>query len=88
VRVEVAAAMATEEISRRVQDVIATSLKLEPDQVKPEASFKDDLDVDSLDVIEMAVAMEKEFGIQVPDEALPKIKTVQDVIDYVESRAS
>jgi acyl carrier protein len=75
--------MTSEEIAEKVQDVIAASLKLERSQVRPEASFKADLATDSLDVIEMALAVEKEFGIHFPDEALPQIKTVQDAIDYV-----
>jgi len=75
--------MATEDIAQRVQDVIAASLKLERSSVRPEASFKADLVTDSLDVIEMALAMEKEFGVHVPDEVLPQMKTVQDAIDYI-----
>ena len=80
--------MTSEELSEKVQDIIAASLKLERGEVRPEVSFKADLDADSLDVIEMALAMEKEFGIRLPDEALPQIKTVQDAIDYVASHVS
>jgi acyl carrier protein len=80
--------MASEEISERVQGVIAASLGVERGEVRPESSFKADLGTDSLDVIEVALAVEKEFGVHVPDEALPAIKTVQDAIDYVASRVS
>ncbi len=81
-------AMASEELSERVQGVVAASLGVERGEVKPESSFKGDLGTDSLDVIEVALAMEKEFGIHVPDEELPAIKTVQDAIDYVATRVS
>jgi acyl carrier protein len=78
--------MTCDDISERVQSVVAESLKLERGEVRPESAFKADLDTDSLDVIEVALAIEKEFGIHVPDEVLPTIKTVQDAIDYVKSR--
>ena len=53
--------------------------------VVPEASFTDDLDIDSLSMVEVAVAAEERFGVKIPDEALAKLKTVQDAIDFIKS---
>jgi acyl carrier protein len=77
--------MASLELARKVQDVIAASLELDPTQIRPDRSFRGDLATDSLDVIEVVFAFEREFGIDVPDEAIPSIRTVQDAIDYVAS---
>lgn len=74
--------MATEEIVRRVKDLIAESLGVNPTEVVPDASFIDDLGADSLDIVELVMAIEKEFGIEIPDEDAEKITTVQNAIDY------
>ena len=58
------------------------------DKVKPEASFVDDLGADSLDVVEMVMALEEEFEIEIPDEDAEKLVKVQDVVDYVDKSAS
>ncbi|MDP2306355.1 MAG: acyl carrier protein [Pseudomonadota bacterium] len=79
--------MATEEIVRRVKDLIAESLGVNPTEVIPDASFIDDLGADSLDIVELVMAIEKEFGIEIPDEDAEKISTVQDAVDYIQHKA-
>lgn len=73
-------------IEEKVVEIIAQKLNLSKDQVKPEASFVDDLGADSLDLVELVMAMEEAFGMEVPDEDAEKLRTVKDVIDYVKSR--
>ena len=70
-------------IEERVKEIVANQLGVEPNEVVPEASFVDDLGADSLDLVELIMAMEEEFGIEVPDEDAEKIRTVQDTIDYL-----
>jgi acyl carrier protein len=79
--------MATEETVRRVKDLIAESLGVNPTEVVPDASFIDDLGADSLDIVELVMAIEKEFGIEIPDEDAEKISTVQDAVDYIHNKA-
>ena len=79
--------MATEEIVRRVKDLIAESLGVNPTEVVADASFIDDLGADSLDIVELVMAIEKEFAIEIPDEDAEKISTVQDAIDYIHNKA-
>jgi len=67
----------------KIKDLIAESLGANPSEVVPEASFIDDLGADSLDIVELVMAIEKEFGIEIPDEHAEKIATVQDAIDYI-----
>ncbi len=76
-----------QDIVRRVKDLIAESLGVSNDEVKPEASFIDDLGADSLDIVELVMAIEKEFKIEIPDEDAEKITTVQDAIDYISNKA-
>ena len=73
-------------IEEKVIDIIAEKLNLSKDQIKPEASFVDDLGADSLDLVELVMAMEEAFGMEVPDEDAEKLRTVKDVIDYVKSK--
>ncbi|QER42420.1 acyl carrier protein [Thermodesulfobacterium sp. TA1] len=73
-------------VEEKVIDIIAQKLNLSKDQVKPEASFIEDLGADSLDLVELVMAMEEAFGMEVPDEDAEKLRTVQDVIDYVKSK--
>ncbi|MEN9787652.1 MAG: hypothetical protein RLZZ299_2916 [Pseudomonadota bacterium] len=80
--------MASEEIVRRLVQLIAHSLRVNPADVKPAASFIDDLGADSLDIVELVMAIEKEFGIEIPDEDAERIATVQDAIDYIADKAS
>lgn len=75
------------DILEKVKEIIVDQLGVEPDQVTSEASFVEDLGADSLDTVELIMAFEEEFGVEIPDEEAEKIKSVQDVIDYVESNS-
>ena len=65
-----------------LRDVIVEELDVAAEEVTPEASFIDDLGADSLDLFEMVMSIEDEFGVAIPNEELSNIKTVQDVLDY------
>jgi acyl carrier protein len=71
------------EVAEKVKTIIVDQLGLSPEQVKPEASFIKDLGADSLDIVELVMAMEEEFEIEIPDEEAEKIKTVQNAVDYI-----
>ncbi len=73
-------------INPKVKDIIVEQLNVDPDKVKPEASFIDDLGADSLDIVELVMAMEEEFDLEIPDEDAEKLKTVQDVASYLEGK--
>ncbi|MDH4227402.1 MAG: acyl carrier protein [Deltaproteobacteria bacterium] len=75
--------MATE---TRVKKIIAEQLNVSEDEVKPGASFMDDLGADSLDIVEMVMALEEEFSVEIPDEDVEKIKTVGEVVSYIEKK--
>ena len=68
----------------KVRDIVVDQLGVEPDEVAIESTFIDDLGADSLDIVELIMAFEEEFGIDIPDEAAEKIKTVQDVVSYID----
>nr|WP_320051053.1 acyl carrier protein [uncultured Desulfuromonas sp.] len=70
-------------IEERVQKIVAEQLGVEEEQVTPEASFMDDLGADSLDTVELVMALEEEFDIEISDEDAEKIQTVKDAISYV-----
>ncbi len=72
-----------EQILATIRDRIVEQLNVEPEQVTPEASFEDDLGADSLDLVELIMALEEEFGISIPDEDAEKIKTVGDAVAYI-----
>lgn len=72
----------------KVKEIIVEQLSVAAEDVVPEASFVDDLGADSLDLVEMIMAMEEAFGISIEDEDAEKIKTVKDAIDYVAANAS
>ncbi|MGM0413819.1 MAG: acyl carrier protein [Bacillota bacterium] len=73
------------DLFERVRNLIVEELAVDPDEVTVEASFIDDLGADSLDVVELVMALEEEFDIEIPDEDAEKIETVQDAIDYLEA---
>jgi acyl carrier protein len=75
-------------IEDKVKEIIVDQLGVEIGQVKPEASFIDDLGADSLDTVELVMAFEEEFELEIPDEDAGKIKTVGDAITYIKSKAS
>ena len=76
--------MADKPIDQRVRDIIVEQLGVKPDQVTAEAKFIEDLGADSLDTVELIMALEEEFGIEVPDEQAEKLLNVGDVIKYIE----
>jgi acyl carrier protein len=76
----------TEEIMEKISKVIIEKLGVKEDQVAPEATFVDDLGADSLDQVELIMALEDAFDIEIPDEEAEKLKKVQDVIDYVQNK--
>ena len=68
----------------RVKKIVVEHLGVEEDKVTPDASFIDDLGADSLDIVELVMAFEEEFGVEIPDDAAEKITTVKDAIDYID----
>ena len=70
----------------KMKEMIADQLSVDEDKITLESNFKDDLDADSLDLFELVMAFEEEFDVEIPDEDAQKIKTVKDVIDYIESK--
>lgn len=75
-------------VQDKVKSIIAEQLGVKPEEVVPEASFIDDLGADSLDTVELVMALEEEFGIEIPDEDAEKITTVGDAIKYIEEKSS
>ena len=71
------------DVQAKVKDIIVQQLGVDLDKVTTEASFVDDLGADSLDVVELVMAFEEEFGVEIPDEAAEKIATVKDAVDFL-----
>lgn len=76
--------MSDNSIEEKVKDIIVEQLSVNAEQVNPDAKFIEDLGADSLDTVELVMAFEEEFSIEVPDEEAEKLQTVGDVIAYVE----
>ena len=76
-----------EPVADRVKKIIVDQLGVEEETVTPEASFVDDLGADSLDTVELVMALEEEFGIEIPDEDAEKITRVKEAVDYIEAHA-
>jgi len=74
------------DIEKRIIEMIAEQLGKDAGEITAEMSFADDLGADSLDLVELIMSVEEEFGIEVPDEEAEKIKLVQDAIDFVKSK--
>ncbi|MGB3399066.1 MAG: acyl carrier protein [Candidatus Deferrimicrobiaceae bacterium] len=74
-------------VEKKVKEIVAEQLGKDASEVTNEASFIDDLGADSLDIVELVMAMEDEFGIEIPDEEAEKIKTVKNVIEYIKAHA-
>ena len=70
----------------KIKSIVVEQLGVDEDQVTEDASFIDDLGADSLDTVELIMAFEEEFDVEIPDEDAQKIKTVKDVIEYIESK--
>jgi acyl carrier protein len=81
---EAGKSMAT--VDERVKKIIGEQLGVEEDEVTPEASFVEDLGADSLDTVELVMALEEEFGIEIPDEDAEKILTVGKALDYIKEK--
>ncbi|MGI9239184.1 MAG: acyl carrier protein [Verrucomicrobiales bacterium] len=80
--------MSDKSIEEKVKDIIVEQLSVNAEQVNPDAKFIEDLGADSLDTVELVMAFEEEFSIEVPDEEAEKLQTVGDVIRYVEGNGS
>lgn len=80
--------MSNEALVQRVKNVIAEALGVKPTEVVPTASFIDDLNADSLDIVELVMMIEREFDIEIPDDEAEKIRTVQDAVDYIVAHVS
>jgi acyl carrier protein len=74
-------------IEQRVKEIIVNQLNVNEEQITPTASFLDDLGADSLDTVELVMAFEEEFGIEIPDEDAEKITRVKEAVDYIEAHA-
>jgi len=79
--------MEHDELFDKVKEVIVDQLSVEEDDVVEEASFVDDLGADSLDIVELVMALEESFGVSIPDEEAEGIKTVGDAVAYIEANA-
>jgi acyl carrier protein len=75
-------------VAEKVKSIIVEQLGVEADEVTPEAHFMQDLGADSLDIVELVMAFEEEFGIEIPDEDAEKIQRVQEAIKYIEQHAA
>ena len=75
------------DIAERVKEIVVDHLGVEKDKVSESASFIDDLGADSLDTVELVMAFEEEFGIEIPDDAAEKIQTVKDAIAFIQQNA-
>ena len=76
----------SQDISSKVKKIVADHLGIEEAKVTDEASFIDDLGADSLDTVELVMAFEEKFGIEIPDDAAETIQTVQNAIDFIQSK--
>lgn len=72
----------------KVKKIVADQLGVEAETIKPESSFAEDLGADSLDTVELVMALEEEFDIEIPDDAAEKIATVQAAVDYIEKQGT
>jgi acyl carrier protein len=75
-------------VEQKVREIICAQLEVSPEQVKAEASFTDDLKADSLAVVELVLALEEAFGIEIPDEDTEQIKTVKDAVEYIKAHTT
>ena len=75
-------------VEEKIKSIIAEQLGVKPDEVTPQACFIDDLGADSLDTVELIMALEEEFGVEIPDEDAEKMATVGDAIKYIEEKAA
>jgi acyl carrier protein len=76
------------DVNERVKKIVVNYLGVEEDKVAEKASFIDDLGADSLDTVELVMAFEEEFGVEIPDDAAEKIQTVGDAVDFIKANVS
>lgn len=76
------------DVESRVREIISEQLGVAANEVTPEASFIEDLGADSLDIVELVMALEEEYGMEISDEDAEKIRTVKDVVDYIQTHKS
>lgn len=79
--------MPSPEMEARLKKIVAEQLGVDEEKIVPSARFSDDLNADSLDLVEMIMSLEEEFGVEIPDEDAEKILTVQDAIEYIDSHS-
>ncbi len=80
--------MTEAEIFETVKKIVSDQLSVDVEKVTPEADFANDLSADSLDVVELVMALEEEFSVEIPDESAEKIKTVQDAVDFISGKVA
>ncbi len=80
--------MAQDKIFEEVKEVIAENLNVDPNEITMDSNFVEDLNADSLDVVELVMALEEKFGIEIPDSDAENIKTVRDVVEYIANHKS
>ncbi|MDY7006720.1 MAG: acyl carrier protein [Cyanobacteriota bacterium] len=80
--------MSQDEILDKVQTVVASQLEKDKEEIKPESNFANDLGADSLDTVELVMALEEEFEIEIPDEVAEQISTVQAAVDYIKEQTT
>ncbi|WP_198471213.1 acyl carrier protein [Acetomicrobium sp. S15 = DSM 107314] len=78
--------MQADEVMKRLKEIVMDRLDVEEDQIKPEASFVEDLGADSLDIVELIMGIEEEFDIEIPDEDAEKLTTVGEAFEYVKGK--
>ncbi|MGD9665878.1 MAG: acyl carrier protein [Synergistaceae bacterium] len=78
--------MKLEEVQAKLKEIVMDSLNAEEEQIKPEASFVEDLGADSLDIVELIMGIEEEFDIEIPDEDAEKLTTVGEAMNYVKAK--
>ncbi|MCY0908061.1 acyl carrier protein [Sulfobacillus sp. hq2] len=76
-----------DQVFDKVKEIIVDQLGVDEEEVVPEASFIDDLGADSLDIVELIMALEEEFGLEIPDDEAEKIATVNDAVEYIRENA-
>ncbi|MEI8256057.1 MAG: acyl carrier protein [Deltaproteobacteria bacterium] len=76
------------DIGQRVKEIIAKNLDVDANDIKPESSFINDLGADSLAIVELVLALEEEFELDIPDDETEKIRTVHDAIEYIQTHSS
>ena len=77
--------MENKNLTDKVKEIIAKQLSVKVDDIKEETNIAEELGADSLDLVEILMSLEDEFGVSIPDEAIPEIKTIKDIVEFIES---